>query len=97
MESGYYPIGAEDDSNAPYNREDPVMIDVEIDVNINISKSVIVSVPSDYDKYDLRQEVLKKVKFLENITEEDTALNNDKYTMKDLFNWRLVDIELNEI
>lgn len=45
IESGYYPLGAENDSNAPYNEEEQK--DREIDIEIVLSKKTKINV-NDY-------------------------------------------------
>ena len=47
MESGYYPLGAEHDPNAPYNQVDPEPIEIEVTVSVTMSKTVKVKV-NDY-------------------------------------------------
>lgn len=56
MESGYYPPGAENDPNAPYNQpSDPDPVAIEVTVSVTLSKVVTVEV-DDYgvevDDYD---------------------------------------------
>ena len=46
-ESGYYPMGAEFDKNAPYNQVDPEPIEIEVTVSVTMSKTVKVKV-NDY-------------------------------------------------
>ena len=43
-ESGYYPMGAEFDKNAPYNQGDPEPIEIEVTVSVTMSKTVKVKV-----------------------------------------------------
>lgn len=47
IESGYYPPGAEFDSQAPYNQVDLPDREIEVTVSITLSKTVKVSV-NDY-------------------------------------------------
>lgn len=47
-ESGYYPPGAEYDSRAPWNREEPSEEEVEVLVSVTLSKTVKVKV-TDYE------------------------------------------------
>lgn len=48
MESGYYPPGAEVDSNAPYNQVDLPEREIEVTVSVTLSKTVKIYV-NDYD------------------------------------------------
>lgn len=43
MESGYYPLGAQYDTDAPYNQEDTEE-EVEVTISITLSKTVTVTV-----------------------------------------------------
>ena len=46
-ESGYYPMGAEFDKNAPYNQVDPEPIEIEVTVSVTLSKTMKIKV-NDY-------------------------------------------------
>lgn len=48
QESGYYPAGAEYSSAAPWNREDPEAVDVNVCVSVSMSRSTTISV-DDYE------------------------------------------------
>lgn len=48
MESGYYPPGAEFNSDAPYNEVDLPEEEIEVTVSVTLSKTVKVRV-NDYD------------------------------------------------
>ena len=50
IESGYYPPGAEFDSNAPYNEKELPEKEIEVIVSITLSKTVKIKV-SDYTVY----------------------------------------------
>ena len=47
MESGYYPLGAEHDPNAPYNQVDPPEIEFKVTATFSVDKEVTVKT-SDY-------------------------------------------------
>ena len=47
MESGYYPLGAEHDPNAPYNQVDPSEMEFKVTATFSIDKEVTVRT-SDY-------------------------------------------------
>ena len=47
MESGYYPLGAEHDPNAPYNQVDPPEIEFKVTATFSVDKEVTVRT-SDY-------------------------------------------------
>lgn len=57
MESGYYPPGAEYDSNAPYNQTELPEKDIEVTISVTLSKTVKVTVDDykverdDYGKF----------------------------------------------
>ena len=46
-ESGYYPLGAEHDPNAPWNQEELPEREIEVTVSVTLSKTVKIKV-SDY-------------------------------------------------
>ena len=43
MNSGYYPAGAENDPNAPYNQ--PLDRDIEVEVNVEIGTFINITLP----------------------------------------------------
>ena len=47
MESGYYPLGAEHDPNAPYNQVDPPEMEFTVTATFSVDKEVTVKT-SDY-------------------------------------------------
>ena len=47
MESGYYPLGAEHDPNAPYNQVDPPEMEFKVTATFSVDKEVTVRT-SDY-------------------------------------------------
>ena len=55
IESGYYPPGAEFDSNAPYNQKEVPEKEIEVTVSITLSKTVKIKV-SDYTVYSNEDE-----------------------------------------
>ena len=50
-ESGYYPLGAEHDPNAPWNQVDNPEREIEVTVSVTLSKTVKIKV-SDYEITD---------------------------------------------
>lgn len=50
-ESGYYPMGAEHDSRAPYNEVEPSEKEVEVTISVTLSKTVKIKV-TDYEIID---------------------------------------------
>ena len=46
-ESGYYPMGAEFDKNAPYNQVEPEPLVIEVTVSVTLSKTMKIKV-NDY-------------------------------------------------
>lgn len=47
IESGYYPPGAEHDTNAPWNQSDPEPVEVEVTISQSLSKTTTITV-TDY-------------------------------------------------
>lgn len=56
MSSGYYPAGAEDDPNAPYNQVTPDPVNVDVEVCYTLSRKATVSTRNyeaeDWDDWD---------------------------------------------
>lgn len=81
MSSGYYPAGAEDDPNAPYNQ--PSDKDIEVEVNVEIGTFISITLPQYLenghlviDEDELKEAVEREVKDKLNIDDEDIVLNN---------------------
>lgn len=81
MSSGYYPAGAENDPNAPYNQ--PSDKDIEVEVNVEIGTFVSITVPQYLenghlviDEDELKEAVEREVKDKLKIDDEDIVLNN---------------------
>lgn len=81
MSSGYYPAGAENDPNAPYNQ--PSDKDIEVEVNVEIGTFVNITLPQYLenghlviDEDELKEAVEQEVKDKLNIDDEDIVLNN---------------------
>lgn len=81
MSSGYYPAGAENDPNAPYNQ--PSDKDIEVEVNVEIGTFVSITLPQYLenghlviDEDELKEAVEREVKDKLNIDDEDIVLNN---------------------
>lgn len=81
MNSGYYPAGAENDPNAPYNQ--PIDRDIEVEVNVEIGTFITITLPqyseSGYlvvDEDELKEAVEQAVRDKLNIDDEDIVLNN---------------------
>lgn len=81
MSSGYYPAGAENDPNAPYNQ--PSDKDIEVEVNVEIGTFVSITLPQYLenghlviDEDELKEAVEQEVKDKLNIDDEDIVLNN---------------------
>lgn len=59
-ESGWYPPGAENDPNAPYNQVDPDPVDISVCASITLSKSATISVDDytaeEWEDYDTGDE-----------------------------------------
>lgn len=81
MSSGYYPAGAENDPNAPYNQ--PSDKDIEVEVNVEIGTFINITLPQYLenghlviDEDELKEAVEREVKDKLNIDDEDIVLNN---------------------
>lgn len=81
MSSGYYPAGAEDNPNAPYNQ--PSDKDIEVEVNVEIGTFISITLPQYLenghlviDEDELKEAVEREVKDKLNIDDEDIVLNN---------------------
>lgn len=51
--SGGYPLGADEDPNAPWREKEPEKVKVDVCVSICMHKTITVEVPEDYDNVDL--------------------------------------------
>ena len=81
MNSGYYPAGAENDPNAPYNQ--PIDRDIEVEVNVEIGTFITITLPQYsesghlvVDEDELKGAVEQAVRDKLNIDDEDIVLNN---------------------
>lgn len=81
MNSGYYPAGAENDPNAPYNQ--PLDRDIEVEVNVEVGTFINITLPQYserghlvIDEDELKEAVEQAVKDKLNIDDEDIVLNN---------------------
>ena len=81
MNSGYYPAGAENDPNAPYNQ--PIDRDIEVEVNVEIGTFITITLPQYsesghlvVDEDELKEAVEQVVRDKLNIDDEDIVLNN---------------------
>lgn len=81
MNSGYYPAGAENDPNAPYNQ--PIDRDIEVEVNVEIGTFINITLPQYserghliVDEDELKEAVEQAVRDKLNIDDEDIVLNN---------------------
>ena len=79
--NGYYPAGAENDPNAPYNQ--PIDRDIEVEVNVEIGTFINITLlqysESGHlvvDEDELKEAVEQAVRDKLNIDDEDIVLNN---------------------
>lgn len=79
--NGYYPAGAENDPNAPYNQ--PIDRDIEVEVNVEIGTFITITLPQYserghlvVDEDELKEAVEQAVRDKLNIDDEDIVLNN---------------------
>lgn len=85
MESEYYPLGAEFDSNAPYNQIDLPKREIEVTISVTLSKTMRVMVDDysveegsdedgrylsyDYSECDLHKAVENQIVLPQNLAE----------------------------
>ena len=79
--NGYYPAGAENDPNAPYNQ--PIDRDIEVEVNVEICTFINITLPQYSEsghlvvnEDELKEAVEQAVRDKLNIDDEDIVLNN---------------------
>lgn len=82
IESGYYPMGAEFDKNAPYNQENPEPIEVEVTVSVTLSKTVKVKV-NDYVEEIEADETGKYRNIDFSVCDLQSAVNEQVYLPQD--------------
>lgn len=81
MSSGYYPAGAENDPNAPYNQ--PIDLEVTAEVNVELGTFVTVTIPQYNEagrvvinEDELRETVEQAIKNKLHIDNTDIVLND---------------------
>lgn len=81
MSNGYYPAGADNDSNAPWNQ--PNDLNLTVEVNVEIGTFVDVTIPQylegkhlNINEDELKEAVEQAVKDKLQIDNEDIVLNN---------------------
>lgn len=88
-ESGYYPPGAEFDSNAPYNQRDPEEVSVDVCVSQTLHKNTTIKtddyIAESWEEYD---EEGHRGGIYYNFNESNLlkAWKDDDYTIPDLLN-----------
>lgn len=101
-EKDYYPEGAYDDPDAPWNQSDPATHEAEVTVSMTLSKTVKILLEDNYDysDSDLKDEVMAQLylpcdagRLLKDIVRREGVPN--KYTMiDDLSDWEIDDFEV---
>lgn len=107
-ESGYYPPGAEFDSNAPYNQVDLSYREIEVTVSITLSKTCKIAVNDyevegnydeegyyediDYSNCDLKRAVEEQICLPQNVFK--VVPQKDSNIIEDLSNWSVDDFEV---
>ena len=81
-ESGYYPMGAEFDKNAPYNQVEPEPLEIEVTVSVTMSKTVKVKV-NDYLEEIEDDEEGKHRNIDFSVCDLQSAVNNQIYLPQD--------------
>ena len=98
MESGYYPPGAEFDSDAPYNQVELPEREIEVTISVTLSKTVKVTVDDydvdegadesgyyrdyDYSECDLHKAVEDQVVLPQNLAEFTERMFNQDLNLK---------------
>ena len=98
MESGYYPPGAEYDSEAPWNQVDLPEREVEVTISVTLSKTVTISVDDydtmveedefgkhishDYSKCDFHKAVKEQIVLPQNLAEFTERMFNHDLNLK---------------
>ena len=81
-ESGYYPMGAEFDKNAPYNQVDAEPIEIEVTVSVTMSKTVKVKVNDYID--EIEEDETGKYRNIDfSVCDLDTAVKEQVYLPQD--------------
>ena len=81
-ESGYYPMGAEFDKNAPYNQVDSEPIEIEVTVSVTMSKTVKVKVNDYID--EIEEDETGKYRNIDfSVCDLDTAVKEQVYLPQD--------------
>lgn len=99
MESGYYPPGAEFDTNAPYNQVELPEREIEVTVSVTLSKTVKVVVDDyqieedadedgrcfnyDFSECDLHKAVEDQVVLPQNLAEFTERMFNQDLNLKE--------------
>lgn len=81
-ESGYYPMGAEFDKNAPYNQVEPEPLEIEVTVSVTLSKTMKIKV-NDYLEEIEDDEEGKHRNIDFSVCDLQSAVNEQKYLPQD--------------
>lgn len=81
-ESGYYPMGAEFDKNAPYNQVEPEPLEIEVTVSVTLSKTMKIKV-NDYLEEIEDDEEGKHRNIDFSVCDLQSAVNNQIYLPQD--------------
>lgn len=98
MESGYYPPGAEFDTNAPYNQVELPEREIEVTISVTLSKTVKITVDDynvdegvdedghycsyDYSECNLHKAVEDQVVLPQNLAEFTERMFNQDLNLK---------------
>lgn len=81
MDSGYYPPGAEFDTKAPYNQEDPSEKEVEVTVSVTLSKTLKIKV-YDIPDPNLHEAVEEQIVLPQNLAMFTESVFNHDLNLK---------------
>ena len=81
-ESGYYPMGAEFDKNAPYNQVESEPLELEVTVSVTLSKTMKIKV-NDYLEEIEDDEEGKHRNIDFSVCDLQSAVNNQIYLPQD--------------
>ena len=68
--SNYPPMSQSDWDRAPWNEKEPKEVIVDVTISQTLSRTVTVTVPENYDDYDLREAVRNQVSLPSNTSSE---------------------------
>lgn len=84
-ESGYYPAGAEFDSLAPWNQVEPNEIELEVEIELKVTKNIKVVVKEGYTDDDICDAIDNVIKQTVLIDDENKEWHIDGFEVLDYY------------